>query len=173
MGYSRLLYCLQVAPVPHIVSPPSPKQMIWPLHSLTNHSHFSRSTDFEVHRNWLAITHSLPISQWYYDVRDALRCDKRWSSLTRSSFDLKDHFRVEYVLLEIVLERFSSSRIYSALDYPPFFAYFEKVLSIPASLIDPRIVDLNNLNYSAWSVVAYQRTTVILTELVLASVLLK
>ncbi|KAG8763040.1 glycosyl transferase [Ceratobasidium sp. 423] len=95
----------------------------------------SRSTDFEVHRNWLAITQSLPLSKWYYDV--------------------------------------SHSAYFYSLDYPPFFAYFEYILSWPARLVDPNIVDLNALQYGAWSAIAYQRTTVIVTELVLGAAVLR
>lgn len=85
-----------------------------------------KSTDFEVHRNWLAITNSLHPKEWYYEKTS------EWT-----------------------------------LDYPPFFAAFEWLLSQPAALIDSGIVDINSLNYSAWTVVAYQRATVVLTELIL------
>lgn len=125
------------------------------------------------------------MSKWYWDV-----CQQSiefvflvgFSSLTSPRPPLRvrtDHIGMEYVATLILPVELFMTLILPpphplvALDYPPFFAYFEFLLSLPARLIDKRIVDLNNLNYSEWSVIAYQRSTVIITELVLGAALIR
>lgn len=97
-----------------------------------------------MHRNWLAITHSLPVKEWYYEVGllDAW-CAHCWS-LT-------------------VIQKTSEW----TLDYPPFFAAFEWLMSQAAAYVDPAMLIVTNLGYDSWQTVYFQRTTVIVTELVL------
>ncbi|CAK7901020.1 dolichyl pyrophosphate Glc1Man9GlcNAc2 alpha-1,3-glucosyltransferase [[Candida] anglica] len=86
------------------------------------------STDFDVHRNWLAITYHLPISRWY--VEDT----SQWT-----------------------------------LDYPPFFAYFEWVLShlVPQIVKDDGCLDIVEKGAYGLPTVLFQRLTVIVSEVVL------
>ncbi|KAI9849725.1 MAG: glycosyl transferase [Thelocarpon superellum] len=106
-----------------------------------------KSTDFEVHRNWLAITHSLPVQEWYLEVRSAIYL---YPDL-RNTADRREQATSEWTL-----------------DYPPFFAYFEWLWSQAAPWADPALLVVDNLDYRSWATVCFQRATVILSELVLA-----
>ena len=89
---------------------------------------FYRSTDFEVHRNWLAITHNLPVDRWYFDETS------QWT-----------------------------------LDYPPLFAWFERILSFFASKIlsSPELsLRISSSPVETKEILLFQRISVILADTV-------
>ena len=63
-------------------------------------------------------------------------------------------------------ERLASPHRHSewTLDYPPFFAWFERVLALGAPLFDPGMLVVSATPYVSAATVVYQRLTVMLTD---------
>ena len=104
------------------------------------------STDFEVHRNWLAITHSLPVSKWYYEVAVGVALVMR-STLQNG----------RWITLPFLLG--------SSMDYRSLLASSTRrcwTYRYPFS-----IMQITNLNYASPKTVLFQRLTVQITDFVL------
>ena len=106
------------------------------------------STDFDVHRNWMAITYNLPLKGTYFLIFSR---NETYSKIQKIKTDWYHEHTSEWTL-----------------DYPPFFAYFEYILSKFAFLAgDPHILDIRADPYGSVETVWYQRFTVIVSDVVL------
>jgi len=114
-----------------------------------------RSTDFDVHRNWLSITHHLPLSQWYFDTGPpgpGPGPGPIHGSASASASPTTVH----------------------TLDYPPSFAFFQYLLSnnfitkylIQQGYLEEQCLALlgDHENEVGVDCVIFQRGTVILAD---------
>ena len=54
------------------------------------------------------------------------------------------------------MSRYTEATSPWTLDYPPFFAWFEYLLSLGARHVDPAMLQIQNLDYASWRTVLFQ-----------------
>ena len=144
-----------------------------------------RSTDFEVHRNWMAITHSLPMRQWcasysllqqsaHPSLQSCIRAaaesgsaawqDRQSAEMPPSVLEADCGQRrrasgaIDDGLLQLPYCRYTEATSGWTLDYPPMFAWFEFLLSQIAHFVDPAMLQVHNLNYASQGTINFQVT---------------
>jgi alpha-1,3-glucosyltransferase len=99
------------------------------------------STDFEV-------------NPFGYQIKNALfshQVHRNWMAITY-------HLPIE--------QWYRSNLSECTLDYPPFFAYFERTLSLIASLFDPNMLALQEDAYFSENTLLFQRFSVIAVDII-------
>ncbi|KPM09830.1 dolichyl pyrophosphate Glc1Man9GlcNAc2 alpha-1,3-glucosyltransferase-like protein [Sarcoptes scabiei] len=65
-----------------------------------------------------------------------------------------------------IKEWYTESTSQWTLDYPPFFAYFEYLMSFAAKYFDPKMLNIQSKPYESYETIFFLRLTVIITDLV-------
>lgn len=112
-----------------------------------------------MHRNWLAITASVPLGQWYTEVRAG--------PTARSGVEPEPVAGRLNQLVRPLSRLVGQATSQWTLDYPPFFAWFEWLLGLPARWLHPAMLAVSANPVDDPTTVLYQRLTVILADLVL------
>jgi len=113
--------------------------------------HAYRSTDFDVHRHWLALTATLPRDQW---------CDRgAWCGGVQPRNQRQMRGAPSPIgpsLPPSLLFRYTDTTSEWTLDYPPLFAWFQRALASLAGAAAPAALALQAGPVQEWGVVVFQ-----------------
>lgn len=116
--------------------------------TIANPSHVAHFEHSQVHRNWLAITSSLPLGKWRGPGESRAPLRPPVGTHIRTHIPRSSTSQTRLPLPST--RRYIDATSEWTLDYPPFFAWFEKFLSLFAPLADAEMLRVDNLNFASF-----------------------